>query len=93
MGLFLWIGPRLTYYKHTLPHADYHVECDRCWSNGTSVSVRRSAEKKLDFSYPAFRGQSKSSEQTRIGYTYDSLLTFVTSTGRLLYRFQDIARY
>ena len=50
-------------------------------------------KKKLDFSYPAFRGQSKSSEQTRIGYTYDSLLTFVASTGRLLYRFQDIARY
>ena len=32
-------GACLTRYKHAPPDVGYHVKCDRCWSNDTSVHM------------------------------------------------------
>jgi len=81
--------PRDAFESTPLPMC-YHVELDRCWSNGTSVHMKIQ-RRNWTRCFPPFKSIQRI-DTDRSG-TYDFLLTFRNNHGPALYRFQDTERY
>ena len=81
--------PRDAFENTPLPMC-YHVELDRCWSNGTSVHMKIE-RRNWTRCFPPFKS-TRRIDTDRSG-TCDFFLTFRNNHGPALYRFQDTARY